>query len=196
MLQERVEGKWVASFRRFLVLNGISEGTEVAIVCETQSRPVLLELCELALFDLGSVFSAIRLPTPPQTAPVPVKSTGASNAIAGMTHVIEALKRVEVILDITVEGLIHAEEWPEIEAAGARLVVICNEHPEILERTEPTADLGPKVARGIEMLRDASEMRVTSAAGTDLIIDIRDAPAGGTPGFTTTPGGVAHWPGG
>jgi len=196
MLQERVEGKWMASFRRFLVLNGISEGTEVAIVCETQSRPVLLELCELALFDLGSVFSAIRLPTPPQTAPVPVKSTGASNAIAGMTHVIEALKRVEVILDITVEGLIHAEEWPEIEAAGARLVVICNEHPEILERTEPTADLGPKVARGIEMLRDASEMHVTSAAGTDLIIDIRDAPSGGTPGFTTTPGGVAHWPGG
>ena len=36
-----------------------------------------------------------------------------------MTHVIEALKRVEVILDITVEGLIHAEEWPEIEAEGA-----------------------------------------------------------------------------
>lgn len=196
MLQERVEGKWVASFRRFLVLNGISEGTEVAIVCETQSRPVLLELCELALFDLGAMFSAIRLPTPPQTAPVPVKSTGASNAIAGMTHVIEALKRVEVVLDITVEGLIHAEEWPEIEESGPRLVVICNEHPEILERTEPTADLGPKVARGIEMLRDASEMRVTSAAGTDLIIDIRDAPCGGTPGFTTTPGGVAHWPGG
>ena len=196
MLQERVEGKWVASFRRFLVINGITEGTEVAIVCETQSRPVLLELCELALFDLGAMFSAIRLPTPPQTAPVPVKSTGASNAIAGMTHVIEALKRVEVVLDITVEGLIHAEEWPDIEAAGARLVVICNEHPEILERTEPTADLGPKVARGIEMLRDASEMRVTSAAGTELIIDIRDAPCGGTPGFTTTPGGVAHWPGG
>lgn len=73
----------MASFRRFLVLNGISEGTEVAIVCETQSRPALLELCELALFDLGSVFSAIRLPTPPQTAPVPVKFTGASNAIAG-----------------------------------------------------------------------------------------------------------------
>ena len=196
MLQERVEGKWVASFRRFLVLNGITEGTEVAIVCETQSRPVLLELCELALFDLGAMFSAIRLSTPPQTAPVPVKSTGASNAIAGMTHVIEALKRVEVVLDITVEGLIHAAEWPDIEAAGARLVVICNEHPEILERTEPTADLGPKVARGIEMLRYASEMRVTSAAGTDLIIDIRDAPCGGTPGFTTTPGGVAHWPGG
>ena len=57
----------------------------------------------------------------------------------------EALKRVEVILDITAKGLI-AEEWPEIEAADARLVVICNEHPDI--REQPTADLGPKVARG------------------------------------------------
>ena len=32
--------------------------------------------------------------------------------------------------------------------------------------------------------------------GTDLVIDIRDAPCGGTPGFTTASGGVAHWPGG
>jgi len=127
---------------------------------------------------------------------VPVKSTGASNAIAGKRHVIEALKQVEVVVDVTVEGLLHAEEWPEIEDAGARLFVICNEHPEILERTEPQATLGPKVDLGIAMLRDASEMRVTSAAGTDLTIDIRDAPCGGTPGFTTSKGGVAHWPGG
>jgi len=196
MLQEIPEGRWVASFRRALALNGIGEGTAVAIVAESQSRPVFQQLCALALFDLGARFSTILLPTPPQTAPVPVKSTGASNAIAGKRHVVEALKSVDVVVDITVEGLLHAEEWPEIEAAGARLFVICNEHPEILERTEPQADLGPKVARGIAMLRDASEMRVTSAAGTDLCIDIRDAPCGGTPGFTTAQGGVAHWPGG
>jgi 2,5-dihydroxypyridine 5,6-dioxygenase len=127
---------------------------------------------------------------------VPVKSTGASNAIAGKRHVIEALKRVEVVVDVTVEGLIHSEEWPEIEEAGARLFTICNEHPEILERTEPTADLGPKVNLGIRMLQDANEMRVTSNVGTDLMIDIKDAPCGGTPGYSTSPGGVAHWPGG
>jgi 2,5-dihydroxypyridine 5,6-dioxygenase len=196
MLQEIPEGKWVASFRRALQLNGIGHGTDVVIVAESQSRPVLMQLCSLALYDLGARFSTILLPTPEQTAPVPVKSTGASNAIQGMRHVVEALKRVEVVLDVTVEGLIHAEEWPEIEEAGARLFTICNEHPEILERTEPQADLGPKVALGIEMLKAASEMRVTSAAGTDLTIDIRDAPCGGTPGFSTSPGGVAHWPGG
>lgn len=46
------------------------------------------------------------------------------------------------------------------------------------------------------MLRDASEMRVTSALGTDLTVDLRGAPCGGTAGFSTKPGGVAHWPGG
>lgn len=193
---EVAEGKWVASFRRALALNGITEGVSVAVVAETQSRPVLLQLCGLALFDLGASYSTVLLPTPVQTAPVPVKSTGASNAIQGMRHVVESLKRVEVIVDVTVEGLLHAEEWPEIEEAGVRLFTICNEHPEILERTEPRAELAPKVQLGIDMLRKAKVMTVSSAAGTNLTIDIKDAPCGGTPGFTTSRGGVAHWPGG
>ena len=152
MLQEVAEGRWVASFRRALALNGISNGVSVAIVAESQSRPVLMQLCSLALYELGAEYSTIVLPTPAQTAPVPVKSTGASNAIQGIRHVVEALKLVDVIVDVTVEGLLHAEEWPEIEEAGTRLFVVCNEHPEILERTEPRAELDAKVQLGIDML--------------------------------------------
>jgi 2,5-dihydroxypyridine 5,6-dioxygenase len=197
MLQERVEGKWLAAFRRVFALNGISKGTRIAILSETQSRPVLVHLSELAAYDLGAELCMIQMPTPRQTAPVPVKSTGTSWAIAGNRAVIETLKLVEVIVDCTVEGIIHAPEWPEIEEAGrTRLLVITNEHPEILERTEPKAEHGPKVQLGIQMLREASEMRVTSALGTDLTVDLRGAPCGGTAGFGTTPGAVAHWPGG
>ncbi len=196
MMQERIEGKWLAAFRRVFELNGIAKGTTVALISETQSRPVLVHLSELALFDLGADFCMLSMPTPPQTAPVPVKSTGTSLAIRGNRAAIEAMKCCDVIVDCTVEGMIHAAEWPEIEEAGARLLVITNEHPEILERTEPTADLGPKVQRGIEMLQAATQMRVTSAAGTDLTIDLTGAPCGGTPGFGTIPGAVAHWPGG
>ncbi|WP_151719763.1 M29 family metallopeptidase [Gemmobacter serpentinus] len=197
MLQERVEGTWLSSFRRVFALNGIGKGTEIAILSETQSRPVLVHLAELAAHDLGASFFVIQMPTPPQSAPVPVKSTGTSWAVQQNRAVIEALKRVEVIVDCTVEGMIHAPEWPEIEEAGkARLLVITNEHPEILERTEPRAELGPKVQAGIQMLREASQMRVTSGLGTDLTVDLRGAPCGGTAGFGTTPGAVAHWPGG
>ena len=196
MLQERIEGKWLACFRRVFALNGIGNGTTVALVSETQSRPVLVHLSELALYDLGADFCMIQMPTPPQTAPVPVKGTGTSLAIQGNRAAIEAMKQCEVIVDCTVEGMIHSPEWPEVEAAGARILVVTNEHPEILERTEPTAELGPKVDLGVQMLREAREMRVTSPAGTDLTIDITDAPCGGTPGFGTNPGHVAHWPGG
>jgi len=196
MLQERIEGKWLASFRRAFALNGIGRDTSVIIIAETQSRPVLVHLAELACFDLGAEFSIITVPTPPLDAPVPVKSTGACKALRGMRPVVGALKAVDVIVDVTVEGLIHAPEWPEIEEAGARLFTVCNEHPEILERTEPRAELAAKVEVGIAALKQAKTMRVTSEAGTDLTIDLRGAACGGTPGFTTRPGGVAHWPGG
>ena len=67
MLQEIAEGKWVASFRRALELNGIGHGSQIAVIAETQSRPVLTQLCGLALFDIGAHYSTIVLPTPPQT---------------------------------------------------------------------------------------------------------------------------------
>ncbi|MGB0505275.1 MAG: peptidase M29, partial [Pikeienuella sp.] len=68
MLQERIEGKWLASFRRVFKLNGIGEKTTVAVISETQSRPVLVHLSELALYDLGADFCMVQMPTPPQTA--------------------------------------------------------------------------------------------------------------------------------
>lgn len=196
MLQERIEQKWLASFRRVFALNGIGSRTTVALISETQSRPVLVHLAELALGDLEADFCMLVMPTPRQTAPVPVKGTGTSLAIQQNRAAIEAMKQCEVIVDCTVEGMIHSAEWPEVEASGARILVVTNEHPEILERTEPKASLAPRVERGIQMLQDASEMRVTSAAGTDLTVDLRGAPCGGTPGFGTNPGHVAHWPGG
>ena len=196
MLQERIEGKWLAAFRRVFALNGIGKGTTVALIYETQSRPVLAHLSELALYDLGADFCMLKMATPAQTAPVPVKGTGTSLAIQGNRAAIEAMKQCEIIVDCTVEGMIHSPEWPEIESAGARILVITNEHPEILERTEPFAELGPKVDLGTRMLADAETMHVSSAAGTDLHINLKDAPCGGTPGFGTNPGHVAHWPGG
>ena len=114
MLQERIEGKWLASFRRVFALNGIGQGTTVALISETQSRPVLLHLAELALYDLGADFCMLRLPTPPQTAPVPVKGTGTSLAIQHNRAAIEAMKTCKVVVDCTVEGMIHSPEWPEI----------------------------------------------------------------------------------
>jgi 2,5-dihydroxypyridine 5,6-dioxygenase len=110
--------------------------------------------------------------------------------------VVSALGQSAMVVDCTVEGLLHAPELPQILGAGARVLMISNEHPEALERLVPTADLEAKVKAGIRRLRAAKQMHVTSPSGTDLHVSLEGAAVGGGWGYTTRPGTITHWPGG
>jgi 2,5-dihydroxypyridine 5,6-dioxygenase len=191
-----IEAKWLRCFCRAFELSGIGKGTLVAILSETQSRAVNVKLTELALLELGARAFHLTLPTPPQSEPVPVRSTGASHALQRHPAVLRALTGCEIIIDCTVEGLLHAPETPELLAAGTRIFMISNEHPEILERLLPDPALQPRVATALELLRNARQMRVTSAAGTDLAIDVAGAPVRGNAGYLDPASKVAYWPGG
>jgi 2,5-dihydroxypyridine 5,6-dioxygenase len=196
MLVERIEDKWIAAFARVIELCQVRRGDTVAILSETQSRRVNVDLAELAALRCGARAFHLVVPTPPQTAPVPVRSTGASDAVQRLGPVVKALAASTLILDLTVEGMLHAPELPEILADGARLLMVSNEHPEALERLIPDPALEPKVKAGMKKLRAATEMRVTSTAGTDLAIQVAGAPVGGGWGYAAKPGQVSHWPGG
>jgi 2,5-dihydroxypyridine 5,6-dioxygenase len=195
-MSSAIEAKWVSCFRRAFELSGIGKGTLVAILSETLSRTVNVKLAELALLELGARAFHVTMPTPPQAAPVPVRSTGASAALQRNPAAVRALSACEIVIDCTVEGLLHAPETPELLAAGTRIFMISNEHPEILERLMPDPALQPKVATAMEMLRQARQMRVTSAAGTDLAIDVAGAPVRGNAGYLDPGAKVAYWPGG
>ena len=196
MLQQRIEAKWIACFAQAFALCGVKAGDTAAILSETQSRPVNVHLAQLALAQLGARVFQVVLTTPKLAAAVPIRSTGASDAIDGLAPVIQALAATSFIADLTVEGLLHATELPQILAAGARVLMVSNEHPEVLERCLPDAALEPKVKAGIKLLRAAKLMRVNSAAGTDLTINLTGAQAGGGWGYTARPGTISHWPGG
>ncbi|MDE0874980.1 MAG: hypothetical protein OSA88_14060, partial [Acidimicrobiales bacterium] len=196
MLVERIEGKWIEAFARVFEMCAADETQSAAILSETQSRNVNVNLAELGLDRLGIRPIHIVLPTLRQSAPVPIRSTGASDAIAGSKAVIGALSSVDFVVDCTVEGLLHAPELPEILAGGSRILMVSNEHPEALERLIPSHDLEPKVKAGIKKLMQAKEMRVTSTAGTDITVDVSEAPCGGGWGYTTRPSTISHWPGG
>jgi 2,5-dihydroxypyridine 5,6-dioxygenase len=101
-----------------------------------------------------------------------------------------------LVVDCTLEGLMHAPETPAILKAGARILVISNEHPEALERMRPDPRLEAQVRAAAKMLRGSRRMTVTSAAGTDLRIDMTGAATVGVWGWTDRPGTLAHWPGG
>jgi 2,5-dihydroxypyridine 5,6-dioxygenase len=127
---------------------------------------------------------------------VPVRSTGASNAVQGLPPVVAALSQAGLVVDLTVEGMLHAPELPAILKGGARLLMVSNEHPEALERLLPDPALAPKVKAGVKLLKGAKRMHVTSEAGTDLSVALDGAPAAGVWGWCDRPGSVAHWPGG
>ena len=192
----RIEAKWIDSFCEVFRLSGVQAGDACAVLSETQSRPVLVQLAELALARLDARWFHVTVPTPKQTAPVPVRSTGASDALGRLEPVVAALAASRVVVDCTVEGLQHAVELPQILKGGARVLVISNEHPEILERTVPKADDEATVREAMRRLKAAREMRVTSAAGTDLALRLEGARVGGVWGFTSKPGSLTHWPAG
>ena len=196
MLRERIEGKWIDCFADVFGKCGVGLGDTVAILSETQSRQINVELAELALLKLGCQPFHLVVPSPRVSAPAPVRSTGASHALQQLEPVITAAASSVLVVDLTVEGLLHAPELPRILAGGARVLMVSNEHPEALERLVPDETLEPKVRSGMRMLRAAGTMRVNSAAGTDLTVNLADARVGGVWGYTNKPGTVAHWPGG
>jgi 2,5-dihydroxypyridine 5,6-dioxygenase len=137
----------------------------------------------------------LTVPTPAANA-VPVRSTGASTALCGQDAAVHSLARCAVVVDCTVEGVQHAAELPVILAGGARVLVVSNEHPEILERCLPRAEDEAVVRDAMRRLKAARRMSVFSRAGTDLHIDLAGARIGGVWGFTSKPGTLTHWPGG
>jgi len=186
----------VEAFSDHFVRCAVAAGETAVVLAEDDSRPGLVDTSVLALQRLGAAVSTVVLPTPPNRGPVPIRSTGASVAIAHNPAVVAGLSAADFIVDCTVEGLLHAEERPALLADGARILMLSNEHPEVFDRVGHDEGMGARVARGREMLATASTMRVTSVAGTDLVVDLTGAAVAGSDGTVTAPGGIAHWPGG
>jgi 2,5-dihydroxypyridine 5,6-dioxygenase len=190
------EWRWLEVFSRQLRACALSPGEIVAVLSESASRPELVETSRIAAQMLGGRTYDVVVPTPANTGPVALRSTGASQALGGNRGAIAALAAAELVIDCTVEGLLHAPELGEILRGGARVLMISNEHPENFERYAEDPTLEARVARGVALLEAAAEMRVTSAAGTDLRARLEGAFRAGSSGVATEPGTIAHWPGG
>jgi 2,5-dihydroxypyridine 5,6-dioxygenase len=190
------EWRWLDIFARHLRACALSHGEVVAVLSESASRPELVETSRIAAQMLGGRVYDVVVPTPAATGPVALRSTGASVALAGNRGAIAALAAADLVIDCTVEGLLHAPELGEILGAGARVLMISNEHPENFERYAEDPTLEERVERGVALLEAAAEMHVTSAAGTDLTARLEGAFRAGSSGAATEPGTIAHWPGG
>lgn len=195
MLQEKIEPAWLAAFEAVLSRCAVGAGDTVAVLGESGSRPVLPQLARLAAARMGCRVFSIEVPTPFEPGP-PVRSTGACMSLRQLAPVVEALAASTLVVDCTVEGLMHAPELPAILKGGARVLYVSSEHPEALARLLPGDELEPLVKDHVKRLRAARSLQVSSPAGTQLEIRLEGATCGGNWGYTAKPGTITHWPGG
>src|SRR3979409_267715 len=90
MLSDRIEGKWIDAFCEVFERCAVKRGDTAAIPSETQSRQLTVPLADLALLRRGARPFHIVVPSPRNRHPVPVRSTGASEAIGGLSPPLRA----------------------------------------------------------------------------------------------------------
>ena len=106
----QIQERWIDTFARIFQRCAVVPGEVVRLLSETDSRAVNVKLAELALARMGAIPVHIVVPTLRISTPVPVKSTGASHVIQHMAPVMSALSGAGLVVDLTVEGLLHAPE--------------------------------------------------------------------------------------
>ena len=193
---EVLEPKWIACFEDALRLSGVGRGDLIGVLVESQSRPVLVELTEHALGRIGARAFRITVASPPLQDPLPVRSTGATYSYDAYPEIMAALGVCSLVVDCTVEGLLHSRARQPLLGAGGRVLMISNEHPEVLERCRPDPEVHRRSLDALAMLDAATTMRVTSPAGTDLTVDTTGAPSRGGGGILGPDDKIAYWPAG
>ncbi len=195
-MTETVQWRWVNRYAEQFRACQLQAGEVAVLLSEAASSPMIVDTARLALEMLGAAVADVRLPTPVNPGPLPIRSTGASQALAGHRAAVAACATADFVVDCTAEGLLHAPELGQILDGGARVLMISAEHPENTERWPHDPALEQKVAHGVSLLESASTMIVSSKAGTDLTVDLSGAFRAGSHGWCTEPGSIAHWPGG
>ena len=193
---ETLEPKWVKCFRDFFELSGVKPGDLIGVLAESQSRQILLELTDHALYQIGARSLRVTVPSPRLVDPMPVRSTGATYAYDAYPEIMSSLGSCSLVIDCTVEGLLHSKARQELLSAGGRVLMISNEHPEVLERCAPTRELHEFALESLSLLDNSSLMEVKSEAGTDLRINTVGAPSRGGGGILGPNDKIAYWPAG
>ncbi|UGS35970.1 2,5-dihydroxypyridine 5,6-dioxygenase [Capillimicrobium parvum] len=87
------------------------------------------------------------------------------SAISPLPNVVDALVRADFVVDLLL--LLHSPEQMAILESGTRILLV-QEPPDVLERLFASEQLTADVRAAEALLRDASELRLTSPAGTDV----------------------------
>ncbi len=178
-----------------LNLSKLKRGDAVTVLTSDNTHPQTLRCAITAATMLGGVVSRLDLPPvngEKSLSRDPLAYLG-TTPLTGNRAAIAALKASDLILDLMT--LLFSPEQHDILQGGGK-ILLAVEPPEILLRLEPTQEDYHRTQAASALLKNAKEMRVTSAAGTDLRCPLGQYPCVSEYGFVDEPGRWDHWPSG
>jgi 2,5-dihydroxypyridine 5,6-dioxygenase len=180
----------VALFGAELELCRLEPDQTMAVLSMGEERADYAQAFMLAGREIGAQVFHLNLP-PPQAAAA--RYQVGRTPLAGNRPAIEALKAADLLIDLV--GLLFSHEQAEITQAGTRVLMV-REPFHVLQQMFPTESQRRRVEEAAALLGAARELRVRSAAGTDIRYGLSQYPVLTEYGYTDEPGRWDHFPSG
>src|ERR1700722_19008913 len=173
-------------------LCNLTPAETVAVISEHGHKQEYVDAAVDAARDLGASVLVLTASSLSQPNLPPYEADGRE-----VPALLAAAAETDLVIDVTVGGLIHSSVRTRITGNGKRMLFVA-EPADVLERLMGDDDLRKVVEAGGRKLKAGSLLRVTSSAGTDLTADIsgEDLPVTHQWGFVDEPGRWDHWPSG
>ena len=185
----------IAAWKQVLTLSKLEPGQIVTVLTSSTTHPQTLSTAMTAASLMGATVN--RLDLPPVNADKALSRDSlaylGTTPLTGNRAAIAALKESDLVLDLMT--LLFSPEQHEILETGTK-ILLAVDPPEVLVRMVPSLDDQARVAAAARRLQGAQEMRITSAAGTDLRCPLGEFPVIQEYGFVDQPGRWDHWPSG
>lgn len=171
---------------------GLRPEETVAVISEVGQKAAYVDAAVAAARRIGAGVLVLTASSLSEPKLPPYQGDGRE-----VPALLAAAAECDLVVDVTVGGLIHSDVRTRITGNGGRMLFVA-EPPDVLERLMGTPELRATVEAGAALLRDGRELRVTSPAGTDLVADISgsDLPVTMQWGYVDQPGRWDHWPSG
>ena len=178
---------------RMLGLCRLSPDESLVVLSQGQERVDYVDAFLTAGQRLGAKVMNLRLPVllSATSGEVGVWTVG-KTPLSGNQPAVEILKGADMVVETLF--MLFSDELTEIQSAGTRILT-CIEPVDLLARLFPTEDLKRRTDAAVELLSDASVLRFTNHAGTDVAYKI-GYPVKAQFGYVDRPGQWDHWPSG
>lgn len=190
-LSPLVAGEAVALFREELILCNLERTERVLIISDTSSNPHYVAACFGAALSIGAEVAQVVVPFVEGTPGM--ASRRHAEKLIPYEHIIDLMKQMEFVADLTSIGFLHSERQVEMLSQGTRMLRV-REPLEMLQRLFPTRENQDRVQAGARVLEGAQRVQVTSPSGTALAIERGDRPVFTQYGYAERPGRWDHWP--